>query len=187
MRRSDPGFSLLEVMAAVAVVAIVFTTLASVANQGLFSEGVSRRRFEASLLADEVLAEIEENAAAGIAPELGESESEEGIYRVVVAVSAFDLAAAVAPPADAQGITPAKATEAGEAVLPENAVRAVEVAVLWSEGVEEYRVRRTTYALDAAALEPPAGLAPGGLGTGAGQTGPLQLPNLPSLPGGSGR
>ena len=52
MRRSDPGFTLLEVMAAVAVVAIVFTTLARVANQGMQSQGISKRRLEASLLAD---------------------------------------------------------------------------------------------------------------------------------------
>jgi len=154
-------------MAAVAVVAIVFSTLARVANEGLRSQGISKRRLEASLLADAQLAEIETQLAAGIAPEIGESESEEGPFSIVVKVTEFDIASAI--PASGLGDTDTK-TEAtlagvlGDEVSP---VRAIEVAVTWLEGLDEYSVIRNTFGIDPVALEGLAGaelqnLNPGG-------------------------
>ncbi|MFB3118027.1 MAG: prepilin-type N-terminal cleavage/methylation domain-containing protein, partial [Myxococcota bacterium] len=52
MRISNGGFTLIEVLGAVAILAILYTTLATVAIRGLRSEGESRRMLEASLLAD---------------------------------------------------------------------------------------------------------------------------------------
>jgi prepilin-type N-terminal cleavage/methylation domain-containing protein len=156
MRRSDPGFTLLEVMAAVAVVAIVFTTLARVANQGVQSQGISKRRLEASLLADQVLSDIETQMAAGAAPAIGQTEFEEGRFAVVVDVTAFDLASAI--PASAEttaselGLAPATASSAGTSITA-SAVRAIEIAVTWSEGVNEYRVMRSTYGFDLASVQ----------------------------------
>jgi prepilin-type N-terminal cleavage/methylation domain-containing protein len=155
MRRSERGFTLIEVMAAVAVVAIVFTTLARVASQGLQSEGTSKRRFEASLLADAALAEIEAQLAEGIAPEIGRSEIEEGLFDVVVDVSAFDLSSVI--PAGA--VTSEEAPGGGPAAPSllggpdETPVRAIAVAVSWTEGVNELRVTRATYGIDLAALQ----------------------------------
>jgi len=146
---------MIEVMAAVAVVAIVFTTLARVASQGLQSEGTSRRRFEASLLADATLAEIEMELALGIAPEMGSSESEEGLFNVVVDVTAFDLSSFVPAAILASGDTadiglPAASLLGGPEETP---VRAIDVVVSWTYGLNELRVTRTTYGIDLAALQ----------------------------------
>jgi prepilin-type N-terminal cleavage/methylation domain-containing protein len=175
MRRSDAGFTLLEVMAAVAVVAIVFTTLARVANQGLQSEGISRRRMEASLMADATLAAIEADIAAGVAPELGQTESEEEIFDVVVDVTEFDLADAIPAAEETLGDTAEIDLFRGSDVgAGESPVRKIEISVLWDEGFDEYLVRRTTFAIDPAAIEIAAGFA-------------LVSPANPAVPGaGSG-
>ena len=65
MRRAELALTLLEVMAAVALLVIVYTFLAKAATQGVRSEADSRRRMEASLLADATLAEIETRLALG--------------------------------------------------------------------------------------------------------------------------
>ncbi len=57
--RSTPAFTLLEVLAAVAILGIVYVVLADVAMQGLFAEGRAKRRLEASLKADLHLSELE--------------------------------------------------------------------------------------------------------------------------------
>jgi prepilin-type N-terminal cleavage/methylation domain-containing protein len=153
MRRNSRAFTLLEVMAAVAVVAIVFTTLARVASEGLRSEGVSRRRLEASLLADRTLVEIETGLSAGVAPEIGESESEEGLYRVTIRVASFDLASAL-PAGGLGGIDPtAQPTLPGVIGSDVSPVRSIRIEVAWPQGVEELSVVRQTYGLDPVALE----------------------------------
>jgi prepilin-type N-terminal cleavage/methylation domain-containing protein len=158
MRRADAGFTLLEVMGAVAIIAIVFTSLAQVANEGLRSQGVSRRRLEASLLADRRLAQIEIELAAGIAPEIGESEEEEEPYTIVVRVTSFDIASAI--PVTGFGAT--DPTE--EATLPGvlgdevSPIRAIEIEIRWTEGLDEFQVVRNTYGIDPVALQ---GLAAG--------------------------
>jgi hypothetical protein len=140
-------------MAAVAVVAIVFTTLARVANQGLQSQGTSKRRFEASLLADAVLSQIEVDLAAGTAPAIGLSESEEGIFDVIVDVTPFDLASAVpafaGSPEEAPGLSMSVLGADADAESP---VRTIEIIVAWTEGRNEIQVYRTTYGIDFAAL-----------------------------------
>jgi prepilin-type N-terminal cleavage/methylation domain-containing protein len=156
MKRSNAAFTLLEVMAAVAVVAIVFSTLARVASEGLRSEGISKRRLEASLLADSHLAEIETQLAVGIAPEIGESESEEDPFSILIKVTSFDIASAI--PGSGFGDTdpPTEATLAGVLGGEASPIRAIEVTVTWLEGFNEYRVIRNTFGIDRAAL---AGLA----------------------------
>ena len=64
MRRERPrsgrrlqAFTMLEVLAAVSVLAIVYLVLANVAIEGLRAEGESMRRLEASLIADELLSD----------------------------------------------------------------------------------------------------------------------------------
>ena len=158
MRRSDAGFTLLEVMAAVAFIAIVFTTLARVANEGLQSQGISKRRLEASLLADGLLSEIEAQVSEGTVPEIGHEEFEEGIFDAAIDVAAFDLASVI--PASTE------APEAG-ATTPLT-VRRIEIAVTWIEAGNEFQVIRTTFGLDLASIPelPGAGGAGGAGGTG---------------------
>jgi len=156
MRRSDAGFTLLEVMAAVAVIAIVFTILARAANEGVRSQGISKRRFEASLLADQVLSDIEAQMAAGTAPEIGRTEIEEGRYAVVVDVTPFDLAsvipASAETAADEIGIPQPAAPSAGTGPAA-SAVRAIEIEVAWIEGADEFRVTRSSYGFDLASIQ----------------------------------
>ena len=66
------GFTLIEVLGAVAVLAILYTVLASVAIQALRAEGESRRRMEASLLIGEHMAALEAAIALGGVPDVGE-------------------------------------------------------------------------------------------------------------------
>jgi len=134
---------MLEVMAAVAVVAIVFTTLSRVASEGLYSEGLSKRRLEASLLADEAVAEIEMKAASGQAPGPGLDEFETGLYRVTVDVrpfNVFDTLPATPGPAGA-----IMRQLANSQTVPVNAVK---VVVSWPEGSNVGSVTRMTYIVD---------------------------------------
>jgi prepilin-type N-terminal cleavage/methylation domain-containing protein len=77
MRTSNAGFTLFEVLGAVAILAILYTTLSTVAIQGLRSEGESRRILEASLVADWELSEFELSLETGEAPVIGITEGEE--------------------------------------------------------------------------------------------------------------
>src|SRR5262247_3649626 len=83
---AQAGLTLLEVLGAVALLAILYTVLAKNAIEGLRSEGESRRRLEASLLADERLAEIELKLASGASPPTGHDEEEREGFRVVTEV-----------------------------------------------------------------------------------------------------
>lgn len=84
------AFTLLEVMAAVLVLGLLYTVLAEAAIRGLRSEGVSRRRVEASLIADRFLADLEAQVALGEIPPSGSEEQEIDPYRVGINVQPFD-------------------------------------------------------------------------------------------------
>ena len=68
------AFTLLEVLAAVAILALVYTVLARVGIQGFRAEGGADRRLRASLLADDTVAEIEGQIEMGSTPTIGEKE-----------------------------------------------------------------------------------------------------------------
>jgi len=152
MRSSDRGFTLLEVLAAVAIIGIVFTTLMRAQSEGLRSEGSSKRRLEASLLADEVLAEIEEQIAGGAEIEIGVEERDEEPFTVEIEVTAFDLDAAIplAPIESEGGVAP---PAVGLAAVEESPIRQIDIRVLWVEGFDEYAVSRTTFGIDPAAVQ----------------------------------
>ena len=54
----SPGFSLVEAMIALAILALVFTAIASAIGAGTASAGETRTRVVATLAADELLAEV---------------------------------------------------------------------------------------------------------------------------------
>ena len=58
-RSRTDGFTLIEVVGAVAIVGIVFLILSTATFRGIAAEGKAHRRLEASLVADEALAEVE--------------------------------------------------------------------------------------------------------------------------------
>lgn len=163
------GFTLLEVLVAVAVLGILYSVLGRVAIQHLQYEGEAARRLEASLLADAAVLEIESQAALGVAPPLGQQETPlDGGYLLVVEVIPLELAipepelprGREAPPGTA-GDPPVSLLEFRDA-RGQPALRRVELRVLWQEGAGERSVRRTTFALDRAlASEVLQELAPG--------------------------
>jgi prepilin-type N-terminal cleavage/methylation domain-containing protein len=163
------GFTLLEVLAAVAVLAIVYTVLAGSAMQGLANEGESYRRLQASLIADRYLAGIEVGLAQA-APELGVTEQEEGDFAVAIETRAFalpELAAAAAETDGVRGARPAGGEAVGGGVpfqllveprdgTPPPLVE-IQIAVRWLEGNVEQMVTRTTFAADQRVVAPIAG------------------------------
>jgi hypothetical protein len=167
MRRSERGFTLLEVLGAVALLAFVYTTLSTVTIRGLRSEGESRRLLEASLLADWTLAEIELQVVDGTVPELGSEESEDGIFRVSIEVNVFEVP--IGDLAADGGGGPGAAAPGPETLLTgaDSPIREILVAVRWDEGVETAEVIRTTYAVDPVAAEA-AALRLGASGLAAG-------------------
>jgi|GEM_PF-1722413 len=177
MRSARPrllAFTLLEVLAAVAILALVYTVLARVGIQGFRAEGGSDRRLRASLIADQVLAEIEEQLRAGSAPPLGEKDATREEYQIHLRVTPSEIeiparseaatqrmqAAAAKQPSGgstaaakpgATGPTPSFFLPAAPGEPPPG--RRIELRVSWVEGVTESAVVRETYGLDQKAAE----------------------------------
>ncbi len=153
MPRSEPGrqgLTLLEVMAAVAVLGLFYTVLADVAMQGLRAEGEASRRLAASLLADQALTELETALEDGTLPPLGRTQVEQEDFRISVEVASFEV-----PLREEK--TPARAREPeipGTSLLLPAArgapgpLRRINVQVSWVEGPGERAVSRTTFAFD---------------------------------------
>ena len=166
VRRGERGLTLLEVMAAVALLGLVYTALASKATQGVMSESDSLRRFHASLLADQTLAEIETLAAMRQTPELGnrEEESEDGIYVVVnIEVIPWNVplppqarGRAAAAPANAGSNVPRTSWPAA-AATPGAPAPGVWCGCRGATAFGERSVERVTFVLDHARIR---GLAP---------------------------
>ena len=168
MRRAERALTLLEVLAAVALLGILYTFLARAATQGVRSEADSRRRMEASLLADATLAEIETQLAAGEALQLEstEIESENADFRVSVEVTPLERPAGLAGRLAKTAPGTPSAFGAGDADAP-SLLQRVEVRVVWDDGIFERSAERLTFAFDtqeARALmdgvETPPGAAP---------------------------
>jgi prepilin-type N-terminal cleavage/methylation domain-containing protein len=173
---SPAGFTLLEVLAAIAVLALVYTALARAAMQGLAHEGDASRRLQASLIADQVLGEIEAQLAAGVAPPAGRTETEQEDFGVSVEVRPFDLGAFALAAAEnaaaergAPSVGQAPQPTGGPALqlltAPAGApspLFEVDVRVRWLEGQEEQEVSRTSFGADPATVAAALGeLGPG--------------------------
>lgn len=152
--RARRGFTLLEVLGAVLVLALLYSVLAEVAIQGLRAEGESRRRLEASLFADELLADIEASIDDGDIPLVGVSVEEEDPYIIELEVNPMEAGALLPPGAlgEDQTLASRMGNETDESPLREILLR-----VSWSEGDRELSVTRTTLALETAGLAPPPG------------------------------
>ena len=169
--RRQQGFTLLEVLAAVAILGIWFTVLASVAIQGQRTEGENERRMRASLLADRILTGLELDFDEGTFPEEGGEELEEDEF--LVAIESLPLLEA-----DLAGIDPALVELLeGELAAFAGDLRVVRVDVTWTEGSAEERVWRLAYAWDPTRFRELAGELPENEGL-PGQDGldPDQLP-----------
>jgi prepilin-type N-terminal cleavage/methylation domain-containing protein len=131
------GFTLIEVLAAVALLGILYAVLARVAIEGLRAEGDSDRRLEASLVADASLLDQ--------FPPVGHSETAVGFFRVALDVTAFKIPAqwGVGESKQAEPLLLTSAPGGGA-----QALRTVLVTVSWVEGASERHVSRSTYLLD---------------------------------------
>jgi prepilin-type N-terminal cleavage/methylation domain-containing protein len=165
--RGAAGFTLLEVLAAVAVMALVYSMLATAAIQGLRAEGDAGRRLRASLIADQRLTEIEAQIAVGQTPDVGTSETEDGDFIVRMDVEPLDLQIGDTKASKrsrdrlerAVGARKDTKEEAGSLLRrggPNQPpmLRRVDLTVAWPEGGGEQQVRRTTYGIDAVAAAP---------------------------------
>jgi hypothetical protein len=146
------AFTLFEVLAAVLIFGLVYTVLAEVAIKSVYAEGDTHRRLTASLIADRVLLEHEAQLDQGVAPEFGQTELEEDIYRIRTSVTPFDGSILLPP---TEGPNPAGGPAAAAPSLlaandPSGAamIFTLAVEVSWTDGLSERSLRRTTYGLD---------------------------------------
>lgn len=153
--RPARGFTLLEVLAAVAILAVWFILIAGTAMQGLRAEGISRRRLEAAMIADQAMAELQAASVDGIAPPLTDELTEQDDYTISVVVSAVADPTGRAP----APVTPDPTLQEGEspalldllaAEMPARLadLRRLDVRVAWLEGGLEMAVERTSFAFD---------------------------------------
>jgi len=150
------GFTLLEVMAAVAVLGLVYVVMARTTMQGLQTEGDASRRLQASLLADQVMSDLELSLAGGSAPALGETEASEGDFTVFVEVSPLDVPSLLPTEQEkgAAGFTSALELlkpPVGGGVPP---LLSIAIRVAWLEGFREEEVTRSSFAFDLEAAAP---------------------------------
>ena len=151
-------------MAAVALLGTAYTVLGGAGIQGLRHEGESRRRIQASLLADALLAELEASADAGQVAQPGKEERREGDFAMEIEIAPLDLQVPDDPnPLPAPGAGGARSGLGGKpSGVPDalsasllhgdgrtaSPLRRITVRVGWSEGWGDRSVVRTTYALD---------------------------------------
>ncbi len=188
MRRgagSRSGFTLLEVLAAVAILGLSFTVIFGTAMSAMQAEGEAGRRLRAALLADRALNDLESGLALGAAPPVGVNETEEEEFVLVTEVRPFDLAAYAATlqaegeqgrPRGSRDPDPRAAAVPALLAAPARGtppLLEMEVVVRWLEGAREQEVRRLTYGFDVtAALGVLESLAPPGeAGTGGADDG----------------
>lgn len=97
------GFTLLEVLAAVAILGLWYVVITHSSVLALHTQGESLRRLAAGAIADARLAELESDLLSGTVPPLGEVEEDEDSFRVKVEVAPFS-----------QGWMPSEATDEAE-------------------------------------------------------------------------
>ncbi len=154
-RTDESGMTLLEVMVAVAVLALLYTALAELSFQGLRMEGDAGRRFQASLLADAKLTELENTFRSGSAPDLGRDVEEADLFVIETEVDAFDASFLGPALMERARQDPRDAPPARELLIIPRGRGApylynVRVAVRWDEAGSEREVIRTTIGFDAA-------------------------------------
>jgi prepilin-type N-terminal cleavage/methylation domain-containing protein len=164
-RRREAGFSLLEVLGAIAILGIWFAIISEIAMLGLRNEGRSHRAMLASLVADEVLAEMEIAMLSGQWPEVSSDEQERDGYTIRTNVQPYELelpepeTTRSSRRRDGKGGGPFQRL-GGNSANAESPLLSVKIEVLWFEGNGEDSVTRETFAVDLSqAAQALAGLA----------------------------
>lgn len=167
--RAARGLTLLEVLAALAIFAVVMTVLIGTSTSAVHRAAVSARRLEANLLADAVVADLEIQMRTGIAPVLEKTEWKTEDEQYLVRLLNRTLQEALAAPTttlaeEADGTTspapdgPAATRIGGGAgigtllagELPEVAkhLRQYDVEISWMDVDGPESLTRTTFAFD---------------------------------------
>ena len=161
--KRNQGFTLLEVLGAVAVLGIWYFVLAALATDGLLKQGQNLRKLQAGIIADRVLAELEVSSLGGSVPERmdetfeGELPEDE-IFTIRKQVHEFtlDYRPANAPREELvlYGATPNERLPLPN-LLGQNIpgfaqhLYTMKVQVSWTEGfMAEESVHRTSYVFD---------------------------------------
>jgi len=155
-RRNKAGFTLVEVLGAVAILGLSYMMLATSAIQGLRMIGESQRRIEASLLADETLAEIEIAIKIGQPIDVGYEEREAGPFSVDIEIldvaAEYETEAIEDEPHDLLAFLSAEAqgpfAPFRDANLLLGYLREVHITVRWRDAADELEVTRTVYVYD---------------------------------------
>ncbi len=145
------GLTLLEVLAAVAILGLFYTVIAGVAIQGLRAEGEAARRLEASLLADRVMTELETGLEAGLPPPLGRSQEERDAFQLTVEVAPLELTLPPLP-GETETVSSEPGLLAGSGPGAPSPLRRIDVHIAWLEGNDERTLTRTTFGFDAEAV-----------------------------------
>lgn len=155
-RRDKAGFTLVEVLGAVAILGLSYMMLATSAIQGLRMIGESQRRIEASLLADETLAEIEIAIKIGQPIDVGYEEREADPFSVDIEIldvaAEYEAEAIEGEPQDLLAFLSAEAkgpfAPFRDANLLLGYLREVHITVRWRDAADELEVTRTAYVYD---------------------------------------
>jgi len=151
-RRLDSGLTLLEVLAAAMIFAMVMTVLIGTSSTAVHSVGVSSRRLEANLLADAVLADLEIQMKQGYAPDPSELPTQHEDFAVLATRIDVLGDAGGAPGGVLAGLggSSGDITSMLATGLPEvgTYLRQYDIEVSWIEQDGTHSVRRTTFAYD---------------------------------------
>jgi len=169
--------TLIEVMGAVAIVGIWFLVLSSSAIRGVAAQGNTQRLLEASMVADEVLADAETQVVLGLPFELetdayGDLDLDgEPEYAVQVETEPFDPLSQLTPANNALGGAPFVDPRNASADTTDNPLSMqqlridvfLETILAAEDDITEPLVSRTTFVIDPdslAQLQPPASSEP---------------------------
>ncbi len=164
MRRSS-AFTLIEVMAAVFMLALFVAAISGMLTQAQRQEGDARRRARAAAYADRLLAEIDESVLRGAALTPATRDTHEGDLSATTTIAAFDPATLLPPVAEAEpGARPAAAAPpegwlAGPTAKTAPPILEISVRVSWdgapldADTQQPAGVKRRSFALNPAALE----------------------------------
>ena len=152
--RNRQGLTLLEVLAAVMIFAMVMTVLISTSTNAVHHVGKSARRLDADLVAETLLSDLEIQIRQGLAPEVENGEFTQDQYTIRVTMT--DLIPSDSGSGSGTAPSGTSANLTGDALsllggtLPEVAgyLRQYDIEVSWLEQSGPQSVLRTTFAYD---------------------------------------
>lgn len=173
--RSETALTLLEVMAAVALLGILYAYLAKAASQGILTTGDSRWRLEASLLLDEEFAALERQLGDGAPIDVGSTEEERDLFTIERISEPLALPLELLEePAEGSALS---LLSGANTVEEPGLLRRVTLRVSWFDGIHDQFLERTTFAVDISSLPLPTGTLPAGTLPPGGLRPPGELSN----------